>query len=53
MQSEAHTLPHVTSLNFIHNFFKHLKEKEMPSLTGVQPGDRGGEDLKLSVEEVN
>jgi len=41
MQSEAHTTPRFTSLNFIHSFFKHLTEKEMLSLTGVLLGERG------------
>jgi len=39
--SQRHTHYHVTSLNFVYSFFKHLTEKEMLSLTGVLLGERG------------
>jgi len=53
MQSEAHTLPRFSSLNFAHSFFRHLTGNELLSVTGVQPGERGHEDLKLSMEKGN
>ena len=51
MQSEAPTSPCFTFLDFIKNLFKHLTEKQMLSLIGVLPAERGNEDLKLSMEK--